>query len=349
MNEPVRVTSFREFEDAFGGLWLDSTLGYAMRDFFANGGTEAVVVRLFNGDGVPLTEADFTGPGKETARQGLYSLEKSGGFNLLCLPPHRDGQGLESGLVSAAAQYCETRRAFLVLDPPISWTDASSAQSGIAQGVGTTSANAAIYFPRLMQPDPLRGNRMGSFAPSGAVAGVIARTDARRGVWKAPAGMEATLQGVTRLSVALTDSQAGALNTAGVNCLRTILPAGPVVWGARTLQARQNPEWKYVNVRRLALFVEESIERGTQWAVFEPNGAPLWEKLRAGAEAFLFTLWQQGALQGAKAVEAYFVKCDRDTMTQSDIDNGRINMEVGIAPVRPSEFVILRIHQTTEA
>ena len=346
LNEPVRLGSFGEFEKAFGGLWANSTLGYAVRDFFVNGGTQAVAVRLASG-GTSLAEADFIGAGKEAAQQGLYALEKSSGFNLLCLPPYADGRDIEPSLIAAAAQYCERKRAFFLVDPPAAWVDARSALTGMQRGVGTTSANAAVYFPRLLEPDPLRGNQVETFAPCGAVAGVIARNDMQRGVWKAPAGVGATLTGVTRLSVALTDGEASSLSQLGINCLRPMPAAGPVVWGARTLQGAQNSEWKYVNVRRFVLFVEESISRGIQWAVFEPNGPPLWAQISSSVEVFLRTLWRQGALQGTKPDEAYFVRCGAETTTQTDIENGVVNILVGLAALKPAEFVIIRISQMT--
>ena len=348
VNEPVAIPSFRDFEGTFGGLWLESTLGYAVRDFFANGGTQAVIVRLDRG-GAVLEEADYTGPGKEAAGEGLYALEKARGFNLLAIPPHAAGRDLETGLVNAAAQYCERKRAVLLLDPPSAWKSAETAKSGMAGGPGTKSANAAIYFPRLMQPNPLRGNQVESFAPCGAVAGVIARMDAQRGVWKPPAGLEATLTGVSQLAVSLTAADLGDLNTLGVNCVRPLPPAGFVVWAARTLQGGQNPEWKYISVRRLALFIEESVSRGTQWAVFEPNAEPLWAQIRLTVGTFLESLWRKGALLGTKASEAFFVNCGKDTMTQDDIDNGRLTIVIGIAPVKPAEFVMIRIGQKAAA
>lgn len=346
VNEPVFLSSFKEFEATFGGLGPQNPSGYALRDFFANGGTQALVVRLVSGGGSPAS-ADFVGPGKDSAQQGLYALEKSGGFNLLCLPPHADGRDIDPGLIAAASQYCEKKRAFLLLDPPSAWVDARSAQAGIQHGVGTSSANAAIYFPRLLEPDPLRGAQARPFAPCGAIAGVMARMDSRRGVWKAPAGPEATLEGVSGLSLELTDGEAAELNVLGVNCLRSLPSTGPVVWGARTLQTRESPEWKYVNLRRFVLFVEESINRGTQWAVFEPDGPQLWTQISASVEAFLQALWRQGALQGTKPAEAYFVKCGADTTTQNDINNGVMNIVVGLALIKPAEFVIIRISQKT--
>jgi uncharacterized protein len=185
------------------------------------------------------------------------------------------------------------------------------------------------------------------FAPSGAIAGVIARTDLQRGVWKAPAGLEATINGVMGLGVKLTDAENGELNPLGVNCLRTMPAAGTVIWGARTMVGddRLASQWKYLPVRRLALFIEESLYRGTQWAVFEPNDEPLWSQLRLNLGVFMHDLFRQGAFQGQSPKEAYFVQCDSTTTTQSDIDRGIVNVVVGFAPLKPAEFVVLYIQQ----
>jgi phage tail sheath protein FI len=218
--------------------------------------------------------------------------------------------------------------------------------SGIG-AVGAASRNAAIYFPRLRQPNPLRESQIETFAPCGAVAGLIARTDGARGVWKAPAGLEATLFGVPELSVPLTDAENGQLNPLGINCLRSIAPAGRIVWGARTRQGddRLASEWKYLPVRRLALYIEESLYRGTQWVVFEPNDEPLWAQIRLNVGAFMHTLFRQGAFQGTTPAEAYLVKCDRETTTQDDINRGVVNIVVGFAPLKPAEFVIIKLQQ----
>ncbi len=184
--------------------------------------------------------------------------------------------------------------------------------------------NAAVYFPRLRMPDPLSENRLADFAPCGAVAGIMARTDVQRGVWKAPAGLAASLSGVQGLTYTMTDRQNGVLNPVGLNCLRTFPVAGHLVWGARTLAGADllASEWKYVPVRRLALFLEESLFRGTQWVVFEPNDEPLWAQIRLNIGAFMQDLFRQGAFQGSSPRDAYFVKCDRETTTQSDINRG---------------------------
>jgi phage tail sheath protein FI len=303
-------------------------------------------------DGVFLEDDDFIGTGKDTAKEGLYALEKADLFNILCIPPYLNNVNngnVDASVVTAAAKYCEDRRAMLLVDPPSGWNSVEKAidsSTGVA-GVGTRSKNAALFFPRLRQPNPLRDNQVEDFVPCGAVAGVFARTDATRGVWKAPAGLEATLVGVPQLSVPLTDQENGQLNPLGVNCLRAMPAVGPVVWGARTLQGddRLASEWKYVPVRRLALYIEESLYRGTQWVVFEPNDEPLWSQIRLNIGAFMQNLFRQGAFQGKTPQAAYFVKCDKETTTQNDINLGIVNIVVGFAPLKPAEFVIIRIQQ----
>jgi phage tail sheath protein FI len=175
----------------------------------------------------------------------------------------------------------------------------------------------------------------------------MARTDGSRGAWKAPAGSEASLAGALALSVPISDPQNGQLNPLGVNCLRTLPERGTVVWGARTLHGQDDraSEWKYIPVRRTALFIEESLHRGTRWMVFEPNDERLWAQVRSNVGTFMHDLWRQGVLQGSRPREACFVKCDRETMTQDDIDNGIVNILVGFAPLKPTEFLVLRIQQ----
>lgn len=476
-NEPVTINSYADFERIFGGLWADSTLGYAVRDFYLNGGSRAIIVRLYhpesaasvnkavldvNGfileakyegawgnalraridhdvkgpdaanlfnlsirdgltgqvevfrnvsinldhvrridnvlknesqlvqisgslpetrpsnhlnpnrarnesdvwadnstatntkvadtdvasDGGNLEANDFTGSGKEDKKEGLYALKKADLFNILCIPPYLSSGDVDNSLISTAASYCEQRRAMFLIDPPTSWTDKDTAKSGVAD-IGTNSKNAALFFPRLKQPNPERDNQIEDFVPCGAVAGIFARTDTQRGIWKAPAGLEATLVGVPQLSVALNDAENGELNPLGINCLRTIPAAGRIIWGARTLQGddRLASEWKYIPVRRTALFIEESLYRGTQWVVFEPNDEPLWAQIRLNLGAFMQNLFRQGAFQGSTPREAYFVKCDKETTTQNDINLGIVNIVVGFAPLKPAEFVIIKLQQ----
>ncbi len=304
------------------------------------------IAALKTSDGDPLTKDNFIGPGLEGEKQGLYALEKADLFNILVIPPYRPDGDVDAALVANAAAYCEKRRAMLLVDPPASWNDKNDPRLNLGS-IGTRSKNAALYFPRLCQPDPLREDRMTPFVPSGAVAGIYARTDRERGVWKAPAGLDATLVGTPELYVPLTDAENGELNPLGINCLRARPAVGPVVWGARTLQGddRLASEWKYVPVRRTALFIEESLYRGTQWVVFEPNDEPLWAQIRLNVGAFMHNLFRQGAFQGQTPRQAYLVKCDSETTTQNDINLGIVNILVGFAPLKPAEFVIIKIQQ----
>lgn len=300
-------------------------------------------------DGEAITSAEFLPQNGSRDKKGLYALEKADLFNLLCVPPYKAGENggdVDPTVITAAARYCEVRRAMLLLDPPSNWATVQQVIDG-RTAIGTTSANAALYFPRLQQADPLRDNRISGFAGCGSVAGIMARTDTERGVWKAPAGLAATISGAAGLAVPLTDPECGRLNPLGVNCLLTKALAGPVVWGARTMQGADGlaSQWKYVPVRRLALYIEESLFRGTQWVVFEPNDEPLWAQVRLNIGAFMHDLFRQGAFQGATPNEAYLVKVDRETTTQTDINLGILNIVVGFAPLKPAEFVILRIKQ----
>ena len=480
-DHPVTVTSFGDFERTFGGLWKESTLGFSVRDFFANGGSIAVIVRLFGGnddnfktsitrgtievkaadpgswgnslrirvdhdtrdpdtslgeqatslfnlyvrdgttgaieehrnvttsiadhprylrnvlenesglvrlttpaagstaarptkhsdtipagktvwdqdttstavgavvtDGAAIGVNDFTGPGKQTAKDGLYALEDADLFNLLVIPPYTATGDVEPALVSEAHTYCQQRRAMVVVDGLSTWNDVGDVTGAtISTAVGTIKKNGALFFPRLRQTNPLKDNQVETFSAAGAVAGVMARTDATRGVWKAPAGLDATLVGVPELSVPLSDAEIGQLNPLGVNCLRAMPAAGRVVWGSRTGEGadRLASEWKYIPVRRTALFIEESLYRGTQWVVFEPNDEPLWAQIRLNVGTFMNNLFRQGAFQGSTPREAYFVKCDSETTTRADIDLGIVNIHVGFAPLKPAEFVVIKLQQ----
>ncbi|NDK29335.1 phage tail sheath family protein [Streptomyces sp. TR1341] len=306
---------------------------------------------------LPLTggeDGEAPGPrdliGSEADKTGIQALRQVADVNLLALPELAAYDRAEDAVtvVSAAQRLCQERRIFLLVDAPATWVSVDTARAGVAAFDAVRGNHAGLYFPHLQLTDPLTG-RLRAFPPSGAVAGVIARTDSERGVWKAPAGTEARLAGVHSLTVDLTDRETGLLNPLGVNCLRTFPVTGPTVWGARTLEGTDalDSEWKYVPVRRLALHVEESLQRGLQWVVFEPNDENLWQQIRLAASSYLHTLFRQGAFKGGTPREAYFVKCDSDTTTDEDIANGIVNVLVGIAPVRPAEFVIVRIQQTS--
>ena len=314
----------------------------AMDDAVSNGGD------LTKGD-------DFSPQNAEADKKGLYALEqvfaRDGLFNILCIPPYLSTGDVDVSLISDAAAYCERRRAMLIVDPPSDWKDKTAAHDKFADpntdNVGTRSRNAALFFPRLRQPNPLHDNQIEEFVPCGAVAGIFARTDTQRGVWKAPAGLDASLVGVPQLSVPLTDDENGELNPLGINCLRAFPIAGRVVWGARTLRGADQlaDEYKYVPVRRTALYIEESLYRGLKWVVFEPNDEPLWAQIRLNAGAFMQGLFRQGAFQGSSPRDAYFVKCDKETTTQNDINLGIVNIVVGFAPLKPAEFVVIKLQQ----
>ena len=488
VNEPVTITSYGDFERTFGGLHVSLPLGYAVRDFFLNGGAQAVIVRLYKKPaasagtatlevpdlalqaaspgawgmqlrarvdkkavndpnlaaaaqrlGVPpadlfdLTLRDGTTGAieshlnlttKESARRvdrvlagesllarvassvtlpkdaspakhggaladvdvwtvaakstaaksdatdagsdsdpigaaeykgsavnktGLYALEKTDLFNLLCIAADTRGGDVPDDVYQEAMTYCAKRRALLIVDAKAGWTTVAAAQSGTAaMGLnGDAARNAAIYFPRIRQADARLDGLVDTFAAAGVVAGVMARTDGQRGVWKAPAGLDASLNGVAGLSVEMTDAENGLLNPLGINCLRSFPVHGRVVWGARTLRGADAAadEYKYVPVRRTALYIEESLYRGLKWVVFEPNDEPLWAQIRLNVGAFMHNLFRQGAFQGRTPREAYLVKCDRETTTQNDINLGIVNILVGFAPLRPAEFVIIRLQQ----
>jgi hypothetical protein len=295
--------------------------------------------------------------GSELDRTGIYALETVDLFNLLSIPdatraaagnPAAHDSAVDANSVyDAALAYCTRRRAFLLIDPPPEVASVAAAVDWISGGLTTKGANAAAYFPRLRLADPLDNFQSRLFAPAGVIAGVLARTDAARGVWKAPAGTEATLAGVRQPAYQLTDAENGVLNPLGLNCIRTFPVHGTVSWGARTREGADadGSQWKYVPVRRLALMIEESVYRGTQWAVFEPNDERLWGQLRLNLTSFMHGLFRQGAFQGASPRDAYLVKCDSETTTQDDIDRGIVNVVVGFAPLKPAEFVIIRIQQ----
>ena len=487
--DPITITSFGDFERIFGGLHRDFTLSYAVRDFFLNGGSQAIIVRLYkpvankaakalvevtnltleaasegawgmqlrarvdkkpatdpnliavaqrlgvapadlfdltvrdggtkviesflnlttressrradrvlqtesslvriaaslvlpsNTSPSPhsgaLTDADvWTANGKSTpaktaaasdeavdsaaldlaayngsevSKTGMFMLEKADLFNLLCILPDARGGDVPDGVYPQGLSYCARRRAVLIVDPKVGWSTVASAISGVAgMGLnGDAARNSAIYFPRIKQADSQLDGQIDTFVPSGTIAGVMARTDAQRGVWKAPAGIDAALSGVAGLQLEMTDGENGLLNPLGINCLRTFPIFGRVVWGARTLRGADAAadEYKYLPVRRTALFIEESLYRGLKWVVFEPNDEPLWAQIRLNVGAFMNNLFRQGAFQGKTPRDAYFVKCDKETTTQNDINLGIVNIVVGFAPLKPAEFVIIKLQQ----
>lgn len=304
-------------------------------------------------DGAPLTEPNYLGD--HDRHTGFYALETVLRFNLLVMPPDQafdparpeTACDLPAAVRHAAAIYCTDRRAVFIVDPPFAWRDRSgenplSALDRDALGVHGTNAagneiarNAALYFPLLWG-----SAESGLRTPSGAVAGVIAANDVARGVWTAPAGSTAGLR-IARLDVALNDTDGARLNQLGINCLRNLPTIGPVIWGGRTLHGADQFEddYKYLSVRRLALFIEDSIIAGTRWAAFESNDEQLWSSLQLAIDAFMGDLKRQGAFHD------YYARCDASTTTPDDIANGVVNALVFFAPIAPAEFIVLQFSQ----
>lgn len=275
------------------------------------------------------------------------SLDKVDVFNLLAIPGVTD-----ASIWATAHAFCERRRAFAIMDPPANASadglDGLPPIEDFAKNVVPKSTNAALYFPYQRTIDPSNGSEI-QLAPSGYVAGIFARTDNNRGVWKAPAGLETVIRNTLGVveEGRMTDMTQGVLNNVGVNCLRTFPGVGTVVFGARTVVTANTAlqQWRYVPVRRMALFIEQTLYANLGWVVFEPNDEPLWVAIRTSIDAFMFSLFKQGAFQGRKPSDAFLVQCDASTTTQTDIDNGIVNIIVGFRPLKPAEFVIVKIAQ----
>jgi uncharacterized protein len=288
-----------------------------------HGGTDGQVIKL----------SDYQGNEEVGKRTGLSALAEVDEISIVCAPNENDVGGLTGALIT----HCENLKdRFAVLQAP-------NLQFDIAKLYPPgDSKYAAYYYPWIKIIDGGTGvSRL--IPPGGHVSGIYARTDIERGVHKAPANE--VVRGAIGTEFNLTVGEQDILNPRGVNCIRAFLGRGIRVWGARTISS--DPSWKYVNVRRLFLYLEESIEQGTQWVVFEPNDQRLWARVKQSAADFLTTVWRNGALMGNTAEEAFFVKCDETTMTQNDLDNGRLIVVIGVAPVKPAEFVIFRIAQWT--
>jgi len=297
-------------------------------------------------DSGPLADTDYLGDA--ASHTGLYALEKSDLFNLLCIPWDQRGTDIDLTVHAAAASYCAQRRAMYLVDSPEDWTSKIK-QGHITQILPTDigindeagQRNSAVYFPKVLKPDVEMGGLVEPFPVCGIIAGQIATTDLNRGVWKAPAGIATGMSGISGLEVNMTDAQNGVLNPLGINCLRNFRVLGPIIWGTRTLRGADlmSDDYKYIPVRRLTLYIEESLYRGTKFAVFEPNDETLWSQLRLSVGTFMADLSRQGAFYG------YSVACDKTTTTQSDIDRGVVNVRIAFAPVKPAEFVVLQIQQ----
>jgi phage tail sheath protein FI len=296
-------------------------------------------------DSANLVATDIEGD--ELERTGIYALDHVDLFNIMCIPWDQPGQDFDETMYQHAAEYCQKRRAMLIIDPPTDWASkAIHGQYGQIDpstlGMALLEArNCAVYFPRIKKINEEKGGITEVFPACGAIAGIYAATDLQRGVWKAPAGITAGIGNIVGLEMNLTDAQNGALNTVGINCLRTFPIIGSIVWGARTLRGADllSDDYKYVPVRRLTLFIEESLYRGTKFAVFEPNDEALWSQLRLSIGTFMADLARQGAFYN------YQVVCDKTTTTADDIARGIVNVIVAFAPVKPAEFIVLKIQQ----
>jgi len=304
----------------------------------------------------PLPEAGWTviNPGDfAQVFQDYQSLDKVPVFNLLAIP------GISfPAVTSEAVAFCERKRAFYIMDAPSPETAGWDANSLVAAfgGGGSpdpappVSINAAVYYPWLQAADPVTGAQL-IVPPSGFVAGIYGMEDTSQGVWKSPAGIETALTGTTGVAPngVVTDPQQGVLNQNAINCLRQYPSVGTVVFGARTTAGANlntaQQQWRYVAVRRMALFIEQSLYSSLTWAVFQPNSEPLWTAITQDVNAFMLSLFRQGAFAGTKPSEAFLVQCDATTTTPTDVQNGVVNILVGFAPLVPAEFVIVQIAQ----
>lgn len=311
---------------------------------------------------LPGSTAIFDATDFTAVLQQDTDLDKLPIFNLMSLP------GVTNTLVlSTALAFCDNKRAFLIMDPLITASADGFADprfpvriqdvlAGAAPNVPAPpeGKNSALYFPYLKSPDPLSGSatnmatgHVNEIPPAPTVAGIYAATDLARGVWKAPAGFQATTNNTTGVAErgGMTDMRQGVLNPIGVNCLRDFPNIGTAVFGARTLVTITDEQWRYVPVRRMALFLEQTFYANLKWVIFEPNAEPLWTAITMSINAFMLGLFKQGAFQGDTPSTAFYVLCNSQTTTQADIDNGIVNIVVGFAPLKPAEFVIITIAQ----
>ncbi len=328
LRDPVFVTSWSDFVRRFAlGAVTTTPLAQAVKGFFGNGGSRLYIVNV-------------GASAEKISTDDLALIAAIDGISLIAAPGYTDAESVEAILTD-----CEARGdRFAVLDMAEGGTLQDMTQVQAAGGLRprtTDQGLAAVYTPWIEILDPITGLRV-SAPPSGHLCGAYAGVDATRGVWKSPANIG--LRGALGLTRQFSSTEQDILNPAGVNCIR-MFADGIRVWGARTLGDAAG-DWRYVPVRRLSLMIAQSIKEGTRWAVFEPNDLTLWISLSRDIGAFLQTMWRAGALMGAKPEDAFFVKCDAETVAQADIDAGRVNMLIGIAPVKPAEFVIIRISQS---
>jgi phage tail sheath protein FI len=343
---PRPLTSLSEFQNIYGGLEdlkfspKTNYVAHAAKAFFDEGGKRLYVARVRS----PSAKAKASIGDWQDA---LNRLTKLNDVSIIAAPGSTECELLADSIQSRLVAHAEAAKAyrFAVLDIPKGKTPSQAA----AYRNNFDSKSVAFYFPWINVPNPSGKPNDPSLAqsltlpPSGFICGIYARCDIERGVFKAPANE--VVRSAVGFERQLTSAEQEALNSAGVNCLRFFPGRGYCVWGARTTSA--DPEWKYVNVRRYLIYLEQSIDQGTQWVTFEPDGEPLWASIRNIISNFLVSEWRNGGLLGQKSEEAFFVRCDRTTMTQDDINAGRVICLIGVAPIKPAEFVIFRIAQMT--
>jgi phage tail sheath protein FI len=335
------LNSFAEYRAIYGASTSALAPDYvslAAQVFFINGGQKLYISRVSSPNNAALTPDDYI--------RALALLEPVDEISTVAAPgasiASATGPASVAPIHAALISHIQTSYRLALLDPPpaASIADVKSLRAQL------DSSSAALYYPWLNVANPLAPPTRAAAIkapPSGFIAGIFARSDAQHGVYKAPANLP--ILGAASLETNLTEADATTLNSAGINTLRIFPNRSLLVWGARTISS--DSDFKYVNVRRYFNYLEHSIQQGTQWAVFEPNGEPLWTNIRNTISNFLTNEWRSGALMGTKPDEAWFVKCDRTTMSQNDLDNGRLVVLIGVAPVKPAEFVIIRIGQWT--
>jgi phage tail sheath protein FI len=311
---PTLITSWQQFTAVFGGYFgEDKFLPYAVEGFFLNGGQRCIIRKTCGNDyAVALAE-----------------LEKIDEPALVYTPNVQAVPGL-TDLILAHCEKLQNRFAII---------DSIKGQTPSNVSKPRACSFAALYYPWLVVQES-GSSKLCTVPPGGHIAGIYARTDLERGVHKAPANQE--VKGAVELEYAVSSQEQDRLNPLGVNCIRKFQGRGILVWGARTLTV--DPEHRYVNVQRLLMYLEQSISKGTEWAVFEPNNEKTWAKVKASVDSFLSSSWRAGMLMGNKPQEAYFVKCDRSIMTQKDVDDGKLLIQVGVAPVKPAEFMIFVVN-----
>ena len=326
------VTSYDQFEENYGNPVKGSYLAESVNLFFINGGARLYIARVSAGADGKISDLNY--------QQAFSLLNDIDDINLIAVP----GIGTQS-MVDFASSYCRNRLDCFYIADVSREIDTITELEQFVYTLRNKSSYSALYYPWL-QINDTKNRTVNEAPPSGAIAGIYARTDNSIGIWKAPAGPHSTINGITGIAHSISNKEQDLLNPMGVNVIRDFPKQGTLIWGSRTL-TRVKPDYKYIPVRRMAIYIEQSIRQNIQWAVFEPNDLRLWGQLKLLIEGFMLDLFRQGAFSGSSASEAFYVRCDNSTTTQEDINNGTVNVLVGFAPLKPAEFVVLQIQQKT--